>query len=167
MLFTYNIIMSRIPSESDQQIVIDEATTLTEEILSKWLPHLKKRQYPKIALKFGGHTAYYIVLHNEIVNCIVLRYDSWNMRDIFGKRILLIHEIYHSFGMPHSSKDGFNTSFDFLSIQIYEKIWGKDEYYRKMKENTKKILADLDKRVPILNQRKLQIKKLKTKYKLI
>lgn len=163
--------MRKIPSEEDQTKTINEIIEIRNEILSKWLPELEIRQYPKIRLKFGGCTAYftpfYEKLDDKVINCLVFRYDSWNVRNLFGKRVLLIHEIFHSLEQNHSAKNGYGTSFDYLSLMIYKEIWGNDVQYDNMITLNEDFLSLISSGVKYLNTRKLKILVQKSKYKII
>ena len=87
--------------------------------------HIGIGREPKIESKYGGSTgAYYPSEH-----CVRIRWTSWAKMPEAGKRMIMIHELYHAAGHHHNSKDMFCHAFDILTIQLYLKIYGEDEEF--------------------------------------
>jgi len=100
-------------------------------------PFLKsKNEIPKILSKQGGSSGSY----RPSEHTVYFRWNVWNKMDVAGKRLLAIHELYHATGSNHNGAKMFCHGIDILSIEIYKKIYGEDEYYRRMIDEIRKII---------------------------
>jgi len=94
------------------------------------------KDMPKLESKQGGSSGKYYPSEHTIR----VRSNVWNKLCLGGKRMLLIHELWHSKGLDH--KGLFMTSFDLLSIELYKQIYGEDENFKKMVDDIKKEIED-------------------------
>ena len=97
--------------------VEQEAIGIAHEI---WQHLNSKKPMPRIASKLGGSSAAYYP-HEHTIR---VRTGTWKKLPLAGKRLLMIHELWHSAGHHHS---GLSLhSFDILSLVVYERIYGRD-----------------------------------------
>ena len=111
-----------------------EMVKISKEI---W-PYLKgkEKKFPKILSKQGGGSGcYYREKHT-----VYYRWNVWHNMPLAGKRMLVIHELYHAKGNHHKSGEMFCHSFDILTIEIYKKIYGEDKEYKEVIEKLKEFI---------------------------
>ena len=115
----------------------EEAEMEMRIIASEVYPHLKgDKPMPKIESKQGGASgAYY---RNE--HTVRIRWNVWNKLSWAGKRMLMIHELYHAKGNHHKGSDLFLHAFDILTIELYKKIYGEDKEYQKLLNKIKDLV---------------------------
>ena len=94
-----------------------EAQELAHEI---WKHLNSKKPMPAIKSKLGGSSAAYYP-HEQTIR---VRTGTWKKLPLAGKRLLMIHELWHSAGHHHSGL--YLHSFDILSLVVYERIYGRD-----------------------------------------
>lgn len=95
-----------------------------EEILDKVWSFLRCRTpKPQAGLVHQRRTGKFWTRENRIT----IREDSWNKMHPAERRLIVTHEAVHSCKVGHQA--GFRTSFDILSLRLYERIWGKDQVY--------------------------------------
>jgi hypothetical protein len=110
--------------------VEQEAQQIAHEI---W-PHLNGRKpMPRIQSKQGGSSAAYYPWEHTIR----VRTGTWKKLPLAGKRLLMIHELWHSIGHNHSGL--YLHSFDILSLVVYERIYGRDAELEKLYEAVKAV----------------------------
>ncbi len=96
----------------------------------------KVKTIPDLETKQGGSSGkYYKGEHT-----IRIRSNVWKKISLGGKRMLLIHELWHSIGINHNGL--FLHSFDLLTIELYFQIYGKDEAYIEMENKIKKEIKE-------------------------
>lgn len=95
-----------------------EATKIAEEI---WPRLFTAKDMPKIESKHGGSSAAYY----QREHCVRVRSNVWAKLLPAQKRLIMIHELYHASGHDHASY--FLSSHDYISREIYKKIWGYDK----------------------------------------
>ncbi len=100
-----------------------EATQIAHEI---WKHLNSKKPMPAIKSKLGGSSAAYYPGEQTIR----VRTGTWKKLTLAGKRLLMIHELWHSAGHHHSGL--YLHSFDILSLVVYERIYGRDAELEKM-----------------------------------
>lgn len=100
-----------------------EATQIAHEI---WKHLNSKKPLPRIASKLGGSSAAYYPSEHTIR----VRTGTWKKLPLAGKRLLMIHELWHSAGHHHSGL--YLHSFDILSLVVYERIYGRDAELEQM-----------------------------------
>ena len=116
-----------------EKAVEQEAEQIAHEI---W-KHLKSRKgMPRIQSKQGGSSAAYYP-HEHMIR---VRNGSWRKLNLAGKRLLMIHELWHSSGHEHSGL--YLHSFDIVSLVVYERIYGKDQELEKMYEQVKAVVDE-------------------------
>lgn len=82
-----------------------------------------ERGIPDIDSKQGGASGCYY--HN--IHTVYVRSNVWKKLTLAQKRLLMIHELYHSLNQQH--KPGiYLSSADYLSRRLYMRIWGNDEH---------------------------------------
>lgn len=108
-----------------------EAQQISQEI---W-QHLNTRKgMPRIASKLGGSSAaYYPGEHT-----IRVRTGTWKKLTLAGRRLLMIHELWHAAGNPHSGL--YLHSFDVLSLVVYERIYGQDAELERMYQEVQTVV---------------------------
>lgn len=100
-----------------------EAQQISLEI---WQHLDTRKQMPRISSKLGGSSAaYYPGEHT-----IRVRTGTWKKLTLAGRRLLMIHELWHAAGNPHSGL--YLHSFDVLSLVVYERIYGRDAELERM-----------------------------------
>jgi len=92
--------------------------------------------FPKIFSKQGGSSACY----RKSEHAIYFRWNVWNKLCMAGKKMLVIHEMYHALGNCHKGAKLYTHQFDVLTIEIYKRIYGEDKYYKKMIERIKELI---------------------------
>ena len=105
-----------------------EMNELSEKI---WNYIGNEKEMPKLESKQGGSSGKYYPSEHTIR----VRSNVWNKLCLGGKRMLLIHELWHSKGLDHNGL--FLHSFDLLTIELYLQIYGEDEHYNKMVDEIK------------------------------
>lgn len=102
-----------------------EAEQIAREI---WPRLARYRPMPAIESKHGGHTgAYYPREHT-----IRVRSNVWKKMSLGNKRLLMIHELWHARGIDHQPL--FLSSFDVISLSVYERIYGFDAAWSEMRQ---------------------------------
>ena len=109
-----------------------EMLSLSKEVWEKIAPPLKTM--PRIESKQGGSSGCFYPDRYTVY----YRWNVWNKLGLAGKRMLVIHELYHALG--HHHKGMFLHAFDILTIELYKKIYGEDEEYQKMVEEVRKLI---------------------------
>ena len=100
-----------------------EAQQISLEI---WQHLATRKRIPRISSKLGGSSAaYYPGEHT-----IRVRTGTWKKLTLAGRRLLMIHELWHAAGQPHSGL--YLHSFDVLSLVVYERIYGRDAELERM-----------------------------------
>ncbi len=85
-----------------------------------------RKRMPRISSKLGGSSAaYYPGEHT-----IRVRTGTWKKLTLAGRRLLMIHELWHAAGNPHAGL--YLHSFDILSLVVYERIYGRDAELERM-----------------------------------
>ena len=88
--------------------------------------HIGNQRMPRIESKRGGPTgAYYVDEHT-----VRIRWNVWHHLTLAGKRLLMIHELYHARGEAHHER--FNNASDLISLAIDKRIWGEDDADREL-----------------------------------
>jgi len=107
-----------------------EALQIAHEI---WKHLNSKKPMPQIKSKLGGSSAAYYP-HEHTIR---VRTGTWKKLPLAGKRLLMIHELWHSAGHHHSGL--YLHSFDILSLVVYERIYGRDAELEKLYEEVKTV----------------------------
>jgi len=90
---------------------------------------------PCIASKLGGSSAaYYPGEHT-----IRVRTGTWKKLTLAGRRLLMIHELWHAAGNLHSGL--YLHSFDVLSLVVYERIYGRDAELERMYQEVQSVVS--------------------------
>ncbi len=91
-------------------------------ILAEILPE-KDALRVSIGVKRGGYTA----TADPDKNRIEVRANCWNKLDVFGRRVLLCHEVLHLKKWEHGSSNLYGNSMpDLASLELYRAVWGDD-----------------------------------------
>ena len=108
-----------------------EAQQISLEI---WQHLDTRKRMPRISSKLGGSSAaYYPGAHT-----IRVRTGTWKKLTLAGRRLLMIHELWHAAGNPHSGL--YLHSFDVLSLVVYERIYGRDAELERMYQEVRTVV---------------------------
>ena len=108
-----------------------EAQQISLEI---WRHLDTRKRMPRIASKLGGSSAaYYPGEHT-----IRVRTGTWKKLTLAGRRLLMIHELWHAAGNPHAGL--YLHSFDVLSLVVYERIYGRDAELERMYQEVQTVV---------------------------
>lgn len=97
------------------------------------------KDFPRVESKHGGSSAAYYSREH----CVRVRSNVWNKLMLAQKRLLMIHELYHASGHTHDSY--FLSSLDFVSLEIYKRIWGQDEVLNEFQMKLKSLVDEATK----------------------
>ncbi|MGH7204536.1 MAG: hypothetical protein ACREHC_08925, partial [Candidatus Levyibacteriota bacterium] len=60
-----------------------------------------------------------------------------------GKRMLVIHELYHATGSDHKSIAFFTHGLDLFTLEFYKEIYGEDLAYQDILQKIKEVIKTI------------------------
>jgi len=103
--------MKKINKEQENQIKSEVLDLIHEQGL--WIGKCE------VQLRQGGRSAW-MMKESGILS---VRIDTWLKMELFGKRLLIIHEALHH----HLKRRDFPHDTDFISIQMYLNLYGPED----------------------------------------
>lgn len=109
--------------------------------INKKSQNIIDKNIPDLLIKCG------ISIHgcyNYNKNNIEINYYSWKKLNNAQKKLLMIHEILHYYGLDHDIEAQYDTygKLDTISLMMYFKLFGHDDDYIELEKSANALIEE-------------------------